>query len=356
SYARVHRSWTFHIMEQGRGDDPPAWLAGWHGDGILARIETRRIAQAVAATRLPAVDLSAARLLPSLPWVETDDEQIARVASSHLLERGFKHFAYCGDPRFNWSVWRERHFGSQIRAAGCECHLLSLCGAGSDSPEQERALKRWLEKLPKPVGIMACYDICGKQVLDACRDAGLAVPDEVAVIGVDNDELLCELAAPPLTSVIPNTRRAGFTAAALLDRIISGEAVKPGAAHLVGPLGVAARQSTDVLAIDDREIVRAIQFIRQHACAGIKVADVLKSVRLSRRVLEQRFQRLFGRTPHEEILHQRLSRVQQLLTETDLSLASIAERTGFEHVEYLSVAFKRERGITPRECRARALA
>jgi LacI family transcriptional regulator len=352
-YAREHRPWSFHLMEQGRGDDPPAWLADWDGDGIIARIETPRIAKAVTHAKLPTIDLSAARLVPTLSWVETDDAQIARVAADHLLERGFKHFAYCGDSRFNWSVWREQYFAQQLRGAGYDCRIYSGKDADGDLAVGSRALIAWLKALPKPIGIMACYDTRGHEVLDACREAGLAVPDEVAVVGVNNDELLCELSSPPLSSVIPNTLRTGYEAAALLDRLMAGEQLKP-TAHLIGPFGVASRQSTDVLAIDDRDVVRAVQFIREHACEGVNVADVMKSVPLSRRVLEQRFQRLLGRTPHEEILHVKLSRVQRLLAETDLSLAVIAERTGFEHVEYLSVAFKRERGITPREFRARA--
>ena len=351
-YTRENRPWSFHLIEQVRGQDPPAWLAGWQGDGVIARIETERIARAVLRSKLPAVDVSAARLAPTLPWVETDDAQIARLGVEHLVERGFKHFGYCGDSRFNWSVWREKQFVQQVRAAGHDCHVYAASGATTELAVENRALIAWLRQLPKPVGLMACYDLRGQQVLDACREAGLAVPDDVAVLGVDNDELLCELAAPPLSSVIPNARRTGYEAARLLDRLMGGEKVAP-QAHLIAPLGVAARQSTDVLAIDDRAIVQAVQFIREHACEGINVADLLKAVRMSRRVLEQRFRRLLGRTPHEEILHIKLARVQRLLAETDLPLYQIAERTGFEHVEYLSVTFKRELGVTPRQFRER---
>lgn len=352
-YVREHRPWSFQMMEQGRGDDPPPWLANWDGDGIIARIETPRIARAVVKTGLPAVDLSAARLVSTLPWVETDDTTIARLAAEHLLERGFKHFGYCGDSRFNWSAWREKEFVEHLHKAGRECRIFESNPALADLDAQNRELAEWLRTLRKPVGIMACYDRRGQQVLDACRNVTLAVPDEVAVVGVDNDELLCELAAPPLTSVIPNTHRTGYEAASLLDQMMSGKKVAA-KSHLIAPLGVAARQSTDVLAIDDREVASAVRFIREHACEGINVADVVRVMSLSRRVLEQRFQRLLGRTPHEEILHVRLNRVQRLLAETDLPLYLIAERTGFEHVEYLSVVFKRELGKTPRLFRTEA--
>ncbi len=352
-YIRQHEGWSFHLMEQGRGNDPPPWLAEWKGDGIIARIENRRIARAVVRTGLPAVDVSAARLVPSFPWVETDDAQIADLAAEHLLERGFKHLGFYGDARFNWSRWREKQFAAKVRAAGQRFHRHEPRAAGNDVAALTGDLGRWLVSLPKPVGLMAGYDICGQQVLDACRQTGLAVPGEVAVIGVDNDELLCDLAWPPLSSVIPNTHHTGFEAAALLDRMMRGEKVAP-IAHLIPPLGVASRQSTDVLAIDDRLVARAVQFIRENACAGIKVADVLRAAPLSRRVLEQRFQRLLGHTPHEEILQVRLNRARQLLSETDLPLAVIAERTGFEHPEYLSVVFKRETRLTPSRYRRQA--
>jgi len=178
------------------------------------------------------------------------------------------------------------------------------------------------------------------------------VPNEIAILGVDNDELLCELTSPPLSSVFPNAPRAGYEAAELLNRIMEGQKIGP-KAHRIAPLGVKVRQSTDVLAIDDRVIARALQFIREQACTGINVDDLLRAVPLSRRVLEQRFQRLLGRTPREEILNVRLNRAKQFLAETDLSLAQIAERTGFEHVEYLSVVFKRETGVTPSSYRTK---
>lgn len=347
-YLREHRPWSFHLLEQGRGEDPPAWLSRWRGDGIIARIETPRIARAVRSAGLPTVDVSAARLVPELPWVETDDEQIARAGAEHLLERGFRHFAFCGDDRFRWSQDRGAHYVAALagRASGEVHGYRSSRTAGADAAAQAADLRRWVASLPKPVGILAAYDIRGLQVLDACRALGLAVPAEVAVLGVDNDTLLCDLATPPMSSVIPNAHRAGYEAAALLERLMAGGRVPP-RGHLIPPLGVAARQSTEVLAIDDRGVARALQFIREHACEGIQVADVLRAVPLSRRVLEQRFQRLLGRTPHGEILRVRLERIKRLLVETDLPLRLIAERTGFEHVEYLSVTFKRETGVTP---------
>jgi LacI family transcriptional regulator len=351
-YIREHQAWSLYLSEHNRGDRAPAWLSSWDGGGIIARIENSAIAEALRRLSVPMVDVSAARLIPSLPWFETDDSAIAHLAAEHLLERGFTNFAYAGDSRFNWSNWREEHFINCVRAAGHQCTIYR--GSRRFSPgedEQVDDLAKWVSDLPKPVGVMACYDFRGQQVLDACRRINVAVPDEVAVIGVDNDELLCELASPPLSSVIPNTYRTGYEAAALLAEMMAGRKFRS-EAHLIPPLGVATRQSTDVLAIHDRNIARAIHYIRNHACSGINVQDVIKAVPQSRRLLEKRFMKLLGRTPHEEIIRVQLDRVKQLLTSTDLPLDEIAQRSGFAHVEYLSVAFKRETGMPPSKFRA----
>lgn len=349
SYIHEHHPWSIYLPEHGRGSVPVNWLNSWHGDGIIARIENSKIAAAVVNSGVPAVDVSAARLAPSLPWVETDDHTIAKLAAAHLIERGFQHYAFCGDDQFNWSRWREDYFQKQITDAGFVCHVYPQSTKRLKSipwEEEQRRLSEWIQQLPKPVGVMACYDIKAQQLLDACRTVNVSVPEEVAIIGVDNDEILCNLSEPPLSSIIPNTHQTGYEAAALLDRMIAGQTVSSDA-HLIKPLGIATRQSTDIQAIDDKSISAAVRFIRHHACDGINVQDVLKSVPLSRRVLESRFQKIIGRSPHAEIMRIRLDRVKQLLTETDLSLIQIAERTGFQHPEYLNVAFKKLTDTTP---------
>lgn len=356
AYVREHGPWSIYLGEQRRGEAAPAWLRNWSGDGIIARIESPAIAAAVRRAGVPAVDVSAARHLPDLPYVETDDVQIARLAAEHLWERGFRRLAYCGDARFRWSNLRSEAFERFVQERGGQCHVFTAPRgrrAARHWEDDKQSIAKWLKSLSKPAGVMACYDIRGRQLLDVCRELGVAVPDEVAVIGVDNDELLCDLAAPPLSSVAPDTRRTGYEAARLLDRLLSGEHVPPGAT-LVQPLGVVTRGSTDVLAIDDADVSAAVRFIRSHATEGINVDDVLRAVPLSRRVLEARFKKLLGRTPHEEITRVRIDRVRQLLAETDLPLAAIAHRTGYRHVEYLSVAFKRETHQSPKAYRARS--
>ncbi len=357
-YLRRHQAWSIHLPELQRTAAPPSWLQNWKGDGILARIETQEMADAISRRKIPTVDVSAARYVPNIPWVETNDSQIAQLAVDHLRERGFRQLAFVGDPRFKWSQWREQHFEAFAKAAGCRylAYRSSVKLDSSTSPVKEKqSLEKWLQQLPKPAGIMACYDIKAREVLDACRELDIAVPEQVAVIGADNDELLCNLSDPPLTSVIPNSRKAGYEAARLLDRMMSGDNVANDAV-LIEPIGIETRQSTDTLAIDDADVAKALRFIRENASSGINVADLLREIPLSRRVLESRFQKRLGRTPHQEIVRQKISKVKQLLTETDLSLVDIAGRTGFDHPEYLSVAFKKNTGTTPRRYRVESQA
>ena len=357
-YLRRHQAWSIHLPELQRTAAPPSWLQNWKGDGILARIETQEMADAISRRKIPTVDVSAARYVPNIPWVETNDSQIAQLAVDHLRERGFRQLAFVGDPRFKWSQWREQHFEAFAEAAGCRylAYRSSVKLDSSTSPVKEKqSLEKWLQQLPKPAGIMACYDIKAREVLDACRELDIAVPEQVAVIGADNDELLCNLSDPPLTSVIPNSRKAGYEAARLLDRMMSGDNVANDAV-LIEPIGIETRQSTDTLAIDDADVAKALRFIRENASSGINVADLLREIPLSRRVLESRFQKRLGRTPHQEIVRQKISKVKQLLTETDLSLVDIAGRTGFDHPEYLSVAFKKNTGTTPRRYRVESQA
>lgn len=348
-HIQEHGAWSTFFPEQSRGDLPPRALDRWRGDGIIARIENERIARAVERLGVPVVDVSASQAMGGIPWVETDDEAVAQFAVDHLIERGFRSFAFCGDDRFAWSRFRSEAMGLLLAKAGFALHAY---GEDSRALDEERKLSEWVQRLPKPVGVLACYDIRGRQLIEICKRSGIAVPEQVAVLGVDNDDLVCNLAVTPLSSIIPNATGTGYLAANLLAQMLAGERVEA-KAHLLKPLGIVTRQSTDSFAIDDADLVRAAQYIRSNACAGIQVEDILRAVPLSRRVLEARFKKHFGHTPHDAILRVRLRRAQELLEETDLPLATIAERAGFLHSEYFSVAFKRVNQTTPSEYRRR---
>jgi LacI family transcriptional regulator, galactose operon repressor len=349
AYVREHRSWSVELAEHTRGGLEPAALAGWKGDGIIARVENLQIARVVRRCALPTVDLSAARLLPEIPWVETDNAAIARLAIEHLIERGFRSLGYFGLTGYNWSIWRRDHFVELANQFGCACAVHMMRGRIDSTKRwsgEHRKLAAWLTKLSKPVGILACFDTCGRHVLEACRIAGLRVPDDVAVVGVDNDPLLCELADPPLSSVAPDSRQTGYLAATLLDRMMAGSKVEL-TGHFVKPRGLVTRRSTDVTAIADPDISAAVQFIRDNALRGITVTDVLSKVALSRRVFEKRFAALVGRTPHQQIVRTQIERAKDLLAATDLPLKTIASRVGVAHAEYLNTLFRRAEGMTP---------
>ena len=361
-YVRLHGPWSIYLAERGLGDAPSAWLQGWSGDGIIARIENRKIARVVRDLQVPAVDLRGLLTDLGVPRIVTDDAEVARLAVGHLRERGFRHLAFCGFVGADYSDNRSEAFARLVEGAGFTCHIYRAespsHSLGTEALEQsgwaaQDEVAHWIEELPKPVGLMACNDIRAQQVLTACRVIGVAVPDEVAVLGVDNDDVLCDLSDPPLSSIIPDTRRIGFEAASLLERMMRGEIV-PEDPIAIPPLGVLTRRSTDVLAIDDRAISGAVRFIREHACDGITVEDVLAELPLSRSVFERRFVKIFGLTPKAEILRTQLDRVKRLLAETDLPLKQIASKTGFLHPEYLSAAFKERTGQTPGQYRRSA--
>jgi LacI family transcriptional regulator len=308
---------------------------------------------------VPAIDLRGNLDLKRIPLLETNDRTVARLAFEHLAERGFRQFAYCGYAGANYSERRLQYFREFVRAAQHRCHVYQSPPpgnlAGLSVREQlavlfEKELLGWLRALPRPTGVMACNDTRGQQVLNACRELGIAVPEEIAVVGVDNDELLCDLSSPPLSSVAPDTEGIGYQAALLLDQMMDGQP-PPAQKTFIEPRGVVARQSTDVLAIDDADVAAAVRIIREQACAGIDVTDIVAQVPLSRRSLERRFRKYLRRSPNEEIVRVQVQRVHDLLTSSELPLGTIARLAGFAHAAYMSAVFRKHTGLMPRQVR-----
>lgn len=353
NYVRENGPWSLHLVEQHWGERPDVTLQNWQGDGVIARIETPVIVASLKGVTLPIVDLSSARLMPELPWYENDYRLIAQAALAHFLERGHKRFAFYGEPRFNWSRWLGEQFVAQVKEAGYACNVFEgLPPKDSGKPEESTAIAAWLKGLEKPVALLACNDFFGRMIIGICREHGVLVPDEIAVMGDDNDEVFCELSEPPLSSVQQNCVRIGYEAASGLDRLMRGEKLG-NEGVFVPPIGVVTRQSTDVLAIEDRNVAQVVRYIREHACEAINMKDVLRVFPQSRRLLETKFKRIVGHSPHEDINNVRISLVKRMLIETDLSIEAIAERCGFAYVEYLSVAFKRTTGEPPSVFRQR---
>ncbi|EMI46868.1 xylose operon transcription regulator XylR [Rhodopirellula sp. SWK7] len=349
AYMHENEQWSIRLPEQERDAPPPSWLKDWKGDGIIARIENEQIADALRNTKVPVIDVSAARRLPKVPWVEIDEAGIAEAAFNHLRERGFENLAFCGETRFKWSELRQGAFVERAAQEGFACHVFKPPAPirGRVSLDREgKAIAKWLKSLPRPAALLACYDLKARQILDICREIDLKVPEDLALLGVDNDEVLCDLATPPLSSVIPAAKKIGFAAAHSLDCLMKGEELDQHC-RLIGPIGVATRQSTDILAIEDPDVAAALRFIRDHHNEQINVQDVMGVIPVSRRSLEVRFRKTVGRTIYQEIVRRRIDRICQLLNGSKLSLAQIAQRTGFESEEYMSVAFRRAKGMPP---------
>ena len=355
-FARAKQSWSLYLE-----DDPLAKLLNfrhWQGDGVIANFDDSQVVRAVRRRRIPVVAIGGGhvdrRSMTRIPYVRTDNQRIADLAAQHFLDRHFRRFAYCGFPRTAvnpWSQQRATAFGRRINAAGFPCS--SYTGRHRTAAQWQQLLNGlidWLESLEKPVGVMACNDARARQVLEACRQMGLNVPEDVAVIGVDNDEIMCELADPPLSSVIQGADRIGDEAAALLESLIAGKR-PPAKDRMVGPLGIVTRQSTDVLAIDDTTVLQAVRFIREHLDRQLKVRDVVQHVAESRATLDKRFKRTLGRTVHDEIEHCRLERVKHLIQTTDLPLKQVARNAGFGSVQYMTTLVRRQLGRTPGQLR-----
>jgi LacI family transcriptional regulator len=343
-YLRSHGPWSIFVEQRELGAALPGWIASWNGDGIVTRSDDPRLRR----LGIPLVALHDRRAPDGrVPALLNDNREIGRLAARHLLDRGFTRLAFVGPPGEFWST--ERRAGAVEVAREVE---IFETGRGSWEVEQRR-LTAWLRRLPRPVGLVAANDVYGLRALDACRRAELAVPETVAVVGADDDAELCELSDPPLSSVRFNPERVGFEAAGLLDRLMKGgKGLKR--PLRVAPLGVTARMSTDILAVDDEHIARALRYIRGHACEGMSVKDLLREVPLSRRSLEHRFRRLLGRTPKEEVRRLQVERAKSLLAGTDLKIARVSDEAGFHQPAYLSAVFRRSTGLTPAEYRRKA--
>jgi LacI family transcriptional regulator len=350
-YQREHEPWSLYFQPKGLRELPPKWLHNWHGDGILVRVDNRQMANAVAARGVPAVDLRFALPDLDLPYVGIDNHAVVELAVNHLLERGFRNLAFCGlPPHQNAGMdYRGQRFLELAERAGVPYSVFPEPGCpgpwGNWEQEQE-ALAAWVARLPHAVGVVAVNDDRGIQVLEACRETGVRVPDAAAVVGADNDEFLCNLSTPPMSSVDLGAERVGYEAAALLDRLMAGREVAP-KRIILPPVGVVVRQSSDVMAIPDRELAESIRFIREHACEGIRVEDVLGRSRLSASTLQRRFKAVLGRTPKEEITRLQMETAKRLLVHTDLPNADIAARCGFAEPKRFITAFHEKVGASP---------
>ncbi|MFP4224674.1 MAG: substrate-binding domain-containing protein [Phycisphaeraceae bacterium] len=348
-YIREHGSWYVTLAEHSITQPASQLLQAWRPDGIIARLESEELRELVMAKHVPTIEVGGHRDQYPLPMIHNDDDAIGRMGAEHLIGLGHRHFGFLTDTRFRWSTERCEAFVEAVASPRRTCSVFDraeLAEAGATLAEQRHAVAQWIQTLPEVVGVMAMNDILAQQIAEAARLAQRSIPDNFAVLGVDDDEVICDLTEPPLSSVVPDSYRIGYTAAQQLERMMRGESVSPKPVK-VRPLRVARRRSTDAVVVDDPAVAQAVAYIREHACQGITVTDVLEQVDMTRRMLDARFTKLIGRTPYQEILRIKLNRAKVLLTETTLPLSRIAAATGFKEAECLSVAFKRTIGQTP---------
>ncbi len=358
-YSRLHGPWSFHITPGDYKQVVPK-MKQWGGSGIIARIADQRIAKAVIDANVPtiAIGLTDEQMKKGSPLaafseISSDPAEVSRLAAEHLIDRRLTRFAYVGSDDRGWSAQRERTFRDFLVQRGFNPFIYSSPPRLRDRiwEKEQSILARWMSKLPTPIGVFACDDDRGREVLEACKLAGLNVPEDVAVVGVDNDEVFCELADPPLSSIALNAETAGYRAAAHLDAMMQGR-VKKKQRIVVEALGVVTRRSTDIVAVDDEDIAAALKFIRQQHGRGISVDRVAQEVAMSRRSLEKRFRDTIGRTILEEIQLTRLERAKRLLMETTHPISKVAEMAGFGSAGYFIQFFQKQVGKTPRKYRA----
>lgn len=353
-HAREVDNWLIHVEPRGRYDRFQI-PQGWSGDGILARINNKRLAQEIMASGLPTVNVS---------WYPCAGERIARctvderatgrMAAEYFLSAGFKSFGYCG--ALHRAGYRDEVADAlcvALRKSGYSCDIYPTPPGDQESIPWNThlaSLVEWLQQLPRPVAVLAWSAARGRQVTEACHYAGIRVPEEVAVLGGEYDDLMSDISSPQLSMIDQPAEQVGYEAARLLESMMRGKKA-PKQPLLFPPTRVVVRHSTDTLAIDDEIVRGALRLIRDKARDGVRVSEVVRELAVARRGLEQRFVRLMGRTPAAEIRRVRIEEAKRLLVETDHSIADIGLASGFEHQDVFSRLFHRAVGLTPSQFR-----
>ncbi len=348
--ARFARDHAWHVTFD--FDDPIP--KHWNGDGVLTLLGVQQdLWRRLRKWNVPIVDLAESCPDIPLPRVTMDNAEIARMAAEYFLDRGYRQFAFVHRWELGVSRRRREHFRAAIESRGFRCSVLSWQQERrqrADTREQrQRWLVRRLSELPKPLAVFA-RDNEAVEVLEACFAGGLVVPDQVAVLGVDNTELVCDCLRVPLSSIDNNLEQVGYEGAVLLERLIRGETA-PASPLYVPPAGIVERRSTDSLATDHPQVAVALRFIRDNADRQIGMIDIVKQVAMSRSGLEKAFREHYVRAPMEELRQTRLARAKKLLRETDEKVAAISQLVGFQTPQNLCRIFRRQLGVTPKQYR-----
>jgi LacI family transcriptional regulator len=343
-----------------RGTDPiPDAFAGiptWRPDGLIASLTTDEITREVGRFGLPLVDVFDWVDLPANAHrVGIDDRAVGRLAATFLAGRGLRQFGFVGELSHGFACRRFEGFRDQLAQDGFPCagyhgavHMSSWSLADG-AKLIEGPLAEFLRSLPAPAGVLAANDDVALQTLDALKVAKRKIPDEVALLGVDDDALLCTLANPPISSIACFPERIGVEASRILQLLLDGQPCPR--ETLLAPGGVVERRSTDLLSVDDPDVVQAMRWLRDNAARPVQIDDLLHVMALSRRTLELKFAKHLGRSPHDELTRLRIEQAQTLLRSSDLPIQTIARRSGFRHPGRLAATFQHSLGQTPTQYR-----
>lgn len=353
NFADTREDWLILPHERPELRELPGWLGRSRLDALIAYIPNRRLYRKIASLRIPAVDVHGRCRGAAIPVIESEAEVLVALALDFFRRAGFRHFAFCGYPGIFFSDQREEAFRLNAKQSGEDAHIYAsrtphhpgqdLYEFEKGTPADKRELVSWLGALPKPAAILACNDIRGQQVINACREKLIAIPEDVAVLGIDNDEIICRLSRPTLSSIEPDVEKVGFLAASLIDARLGGRPA--GRLHRIPPRQIVERQSTDTVVADAPEVVRAARLIRCRTT--ISVDQICEQIGISRSKLDRLFVDNLGRSIAGEITRVRLQLSQNLLLNSSMTMAQIAGRCGFCSATYFCRFFKRETGRTP---------
>ncbi|MEI6471722.1 MAG: DNA-binding transcriptional regulator [Holophagaceae bacterium] len=355
SYALERGDWVI-FPQRSDFKELPAWLTRTRIDGIIGFIDSPELGQQLMALGVPIVDVQGKGNCPTAPVYDTDPVQVARFAGDFFIHAGFTQFGFCGYPGVFFSDRRSEAYCDYLQSRGQGVHVYAPASSAMGvqdnlyrewgALEYENQLTGWLTRVPKPIAILACNDIRGQQLIHACRDLGISMPSDVAVIGVDNDEIICRQCRPTLSSIAPDTERIGRLAAETLTRMMDGETVEPILANQP-PTRIVERQSTDITMTQDPIVLAASRFIRNRVCDDISVDQVCELVDCSRSTLDGLFKKHLGRPVAQEMRRVRLNRATRLLLDSPLTVEDVARECGFRSATYFCRFFKRETGTTP---------
>lgn len=350
-YTVEKNSWSIFFSDRGSREQIPPWIKGWHGDGIIARSYDKRNLKTLESLNIPIVELV------SWKYCMLDENVFGNMIADHFLELGLEHFAFFSMGQSWWSKGLCRFFISTLKQKGHDClnfpqtkrknssALPVLWWEGCDQQVVE-----WLQSLPKPIGIFCPLDTHAIYLINVCNDAGIAVPEDVAIMGMENDAQLCEAVFPTLTSIDLNGRLGGYNAAMLLDKMMNGDSLPP-LPLIQKPSHIAKRQSTNMVAVANPIVSKSLNFIHTHLADKIQVSDIAQQLDISRRTLTDLFRKHLRRSPEKVILKAKIEWSKKLLRETKYCLDEIAELVGYQSVAYFCRAFLRETGQTPTEFR-----